>query len=239
MGDAGLPDVSHAGSSMRRRTFLAGAAIAALGACTDASVTGSPSFSGRASALPSTEPGDVGLDRVLRERRSIRSYAREPLGEDDIAHLLWAAQGQTAPWGGRTAPSAGARYPLEIYAATPDGVVRYVADGHRQETRTTDDRRGAIADAVASDETALGAPALFVFTAVVARTAERYGDRAERYATLEAGHACQNLLLEATARGLGAVPLGAFDDDAMREALGVGEDELPLYVVPVGRPAED
>jgi SagB-type dehydrogenase family enzyme len=224
---------------MRRRTFLVGVAAAALSACTDTSVTGSRPFTGRAAALPTAEGGDGSLDRALRERRSIRSYSGEPLGEDDVAHLLWAAQGQTAPWGGRTAPSAGARYPLEVYAATPDGLIRYVADGHREETLTTEDRRGAIADAVASDETALDAPVLFVLTAVVARTAERYGDRAERYATLEAGHACQNLLLEATARRLGAVPLGAFDDDVMRGALGVGDDELPLYVVPVGHPAED
>jgi SagB-type dehydrogenase family enzyme len=224
---------------VRRRTFLAGAAIATLGACTDTAVTGSPSFSGRASPLPSSSPGAMSLDDVLRERRSVRSFTDEAIGAEEVAHLLWSAQGRTADWGGRTAPSAGALYPLEVYAATADGFVRYVADGHRVEQLGADDRRGAIADAVAGDDTARGAPALFVVTAVVARTAAKYGDRAERYAFLEAGHACQNLLLGATALGLGAVPMGAFDDDGLRSALGVGDDEQPLYVVPVGRPAGD
>ncbi len=223
---------------MRRRTFLAGAAMVALGACTDTTVTGSPSFSGRASPLPSPSPGPTSLDEVLRERRSIRSFTDEPLDADEVTHLLWSTQGRTADWGGRTAPSAGALYPLEVYAATADGFVRYVADGHRVAQLGAEDRRGAIADAVAGGDTARGAPALFVITAVVARTAEKYGDRAERYAFLEAGHACQNLLLEATALGLGAVPMGAFDDDGLRSALGVGDDEQPLYVVPVGRPAD-
>lgn len=223
---------------MRRRTFLAGAAMVALGACTDTAVTGSPSLSGRPSPLPSPSSGSMSLDEVLRDRRSIRSFTGEPLDTDEVAHLLWSAQGRTAGWGGRTAPSAGALYPLEVYAATADGSVRYVAEGHRVEQLGAEDRRGPIADAVAGGDTARGAPALFVITAVVARTAEKYGDRAERYAILEAGHACQNLLLEATALGLGAVPMGAFDDDGLRSALGVGHDEQPLYVVPIGRPAD-
>lgn len=223
---------------MRRRTFLAGAAMAALSACSDTAVTGSPAFTGSAVALPSPERGDASLDGALGRRRSIRSFVDDPLADDELAHLLWATQGRTAGWGGRTAPSAGALYPLEVYVATAGGLVRYVADGHRGEELTMDDRRGAIADAVASDETARGAPALFVITAVVARTAAKYGDRAERYAILEGGHACQNLLLEATAMGLGAVPLGAFDDDDVRAAIGADDDELPLYVVPIGEPAE-
>lgn len=75
-----------------------------------------------------------------------------------------------------------------------------------------------------------------MITGVVARTVAKYGDRAERYVQLEAGHVCQNLLLEATALGLGAVPMGAFSDEALRAALDLGEGELPLYVVPVGYP---
>jgi SagB-type dehydrogenase family enzyme len=101
------------------------------------------------------------------------------------------------------------------------------------------DRRQLIAAATGNQEAAVVAPILFVITGVVARTAGTYGDRAERYVTLEAGHACQNLLLEATALGLGAVPIGAFDDEGVRAALRVGEDELPLYIVPVGHPAPD
>ncbi|MGZ8630973.1 MAG: SagB/ThcOx family dehydrogenase [Actinomycetota bacterium] len=174
---------------------------------------------------------------MLGRRRSVRAFTPEPLDEDTIAHLLWAAQGVTASWGGRTAPSAGAFYPIEVSVATDDGVRRYVPDEHLTVTLRSEDRRPRIAEATGGQDAAVLAPALFVITGIVARTAGKYGDRAERYVQMEAGHVCQNMLLEATALGLGAVPLGAFSDDAVRDALGVGDDELPLYVVPVGHPA--
>jgi SagB-type dehydrogenase family enzyme len=99
-----------------------------------------------------------------------------------------------------------------------------------------EDRRADIARATGQEPPA-AAPVLAVITGVVSRTAATYGDRAERYVQLEAGHVCQNLLLEATAMGLAAVPVGAFSDDALRGSLGIDEDELPLYVVPIGHPA--
>ena len=220
---------------MERRTFLVGAAAAALSACAKDAV---PSETGTPTPLPSPEPGAADLDDALEGRRSIRTFTAEPVDDDLLARLLWAAQGQTAPWGGRTAPSAGGLYPLEVYLATDRSLRRYVPDAHRASEVASGDRRGAIADATGGQEAARDAPALFVITAVVERTSGKYGDRAERYVALEAGHACQNLLLEATALGLGAVPMGAFSDEGVREALGVGDEELPLYVVPVGHPAE-
>lgn len=220
---------------MERRTFLVGAAAAALSACTNDAV---PSVAGTPTPLPSLEPGGVELDDALDGRRSIRAFTTQPIDDDLLAHLLWAAQGETAPWGGRTAPSAGGLYPLELYLATDRSLRRYVPDAHRATEVASGDRRDAIADATGGQEAARDAPALFVITAVVERTSGKYGDRAQRYVALEAGHACQNLLLEATALGLGAVPIGAFSDEGVREALGVGDEELPLYVVPVGHPVE-
>jgi SagB-type dehydrogenase family enzyme len=155
---------------------------------------------------------------------------------DAIARLLWAAQGQTASWGGRTAPSAGALYPLELYVATEDRLLRYLPAESATEDVTTEDRRLPIATATGGQAAASHAPIVFVLTGVLTRTAEKYGDRAERYVQLEAGHACQNLLLQATALGLGAVPIGAFDDDLLRSAIDADAGELPLYVVPVGHP---
>jgi SagB-type dehydrogenase family enzyme len=175
------------------------------------------------------------LVEALGTRRSVRAFTAEPVDDDAIASLLFAAQGETASWGGRTAPSAGGLYPLEVYAATRTGLVRYVSGAHAVEV-ASGDRRPAIAAATGDQDAARLAPVLFVVTGVVARTAAKYGDRAERYVQLEAGHACQNLLLAATARGLGAVPLGAFDDDDLRAALGAGPEEQPLYVIPCGHP---
>jgi nitroreductase len=80
---------------------------------------------------------------------------------------------------------------------------------------------------------------VFVIAAVPARTAGTYGGtRGRRYVCLEAGHAAQNLLLQATARGLGAVPIGAFDDARVRRALDLPTDHEVLYLIPVGEPTE-
>jgi SagB-type dehydrogenase family enzyme len=214
-----------------RRRLLGLGALAAIAACTRA-VTPVRS-SGPATALPSPTPASrVTLDAALRTRRSVRSFTEQPLDDDVIARLLWAAQGQTVATGGRTAPSAGALYPIELYRATADGLARYVSSHDAIEPITSEDRRGAIAVATGGQAAAMHAPLLVVITGVVARTEAKYGARAERYVHLEAGHVCQNLLLEATALGLGAVPIGSFDDDLVRAALG--SDEVPLYVVATG-----
>jgi SagB-type dehydrogenase family enzyme len=224
------------GDWVRRRAFLAAGALAVAGACTGATRTSTPKIP--TTALPSPEEGPrVSLDEVLARRRSIRSFSDEPVAEEAISRLLWAAQGVTASWGGRTAPSAGALYPIEVYVSTLDGLVKYVPEEHGSVAVVREDRRSRIA-AATGQEPPLGAPVLVVIAGKVSRTEAKYGDRAERYVQLEAGHACQNLLLEATALGLAAVPIGAFSDDAIRDSIGIDQDEVPLYVVPIGHPGE-
>jgi SagB-type dehydrogenase family enzyme len=91
--------------------------------------------------------------------------------------------------------------------------------------------------AALGQEVVASAPVVFVLTGVIQRTERKYGSkRAPRYVMLEAGHAAQNLLLEATALGLGGTPVGAFDDAAVLRVLGLAGGELPLYLVPVGVP---
>jgi SagB-type dehydrogenase family enzyme len=178
------------------------------------------------------------FDRLLAARRSVRAFTPADLTQDQIGRLLWAAQGVTAEWGGRTAPSAGALYPLEVFVVTSDGVDHYLPEDHRSERTTEADVREELAGAALDQEALHSAPAVFVIAAEYARTEARYGDRAERYAHLEAGHAAQNLLLRAVALGLGAVPIGAFDDAAVQEVLGLPPQWVPLYLIPVGVPAE-
>lgn len=224
--------------SITRRTFLAAGSLALLGACVDGSAPADGSRTAAISVLASPDRKRGGeLDAVLIARRSIRDFTDEPVDEDAISRLLWASQGVTAEWGGRTVPSAGALYPIQVYVATADALSRYVPSEHATVEVAGEDRRPRIASST-GQETPEAAPILFVITGVVARTAAKYGDRAERYVQLEAGHACQNLLLEATSLGLAAVPMGAFSDDDLRSAIGVGEDELPLYVIPVGHRRE-
>lgn len=190
-------------------------------------------------ALPAPETeGELSLEAALAERRSVRSFTGETLTRREISQLLWAAQGITAGWGGRTAPSAGALYPLEIYVVTPEGVFRYAPRGHRMVAVSREDLRGPLWRAGLRQSALREAPAVVVVTGLYERTARKYGERARRYVRLEAGHACQNLLLQAVALDLGAVPIGAFSDSRVREALSLPADQAPLYLVPVGHPRQ-
>lgn len=182
------------------------------------------------------EPHDSGMtvEAALAQRRSIRAFTGD-VSKDAIGRLCWAAQGITEPTGGlRTAPSAGALYPLELYVVGSAGVLHYEPRRNALSRVTSDDRRDALARAALGQSVVKQASVAFVITAVVARTRAKYGDRAERYAYLEAGHAAQNLLLEATSLRLGATPVGAFDDDAVRRVVGAGAEQTPVYVIPVG-----
>jgi SagB-type dehydrogenase family enzyme len=183
--------------------------------------------------------GPMPLERALAERRSVRAFTDEPLSLEELSQLLWAAQGITAEWGGRTAPSAGALYPLEVYAATPDGVYRYVPEDHGLEPLATGDLRPALAGAALGQEAIRDAPVVLVIAAVFRRTEVKYGARAERYVHLEAGHAAQNVLLQAVALGLGGVPIGAFSDRDVQRVLGLPADHAPLYLIPVGHPVPE
>lgn len=188
-------------------------------------------------ALPSPVPrGSVSLEEALAGRRSVREYSAEALTPAEIGQLLWAAQGVTSNDGRRTAPSAGATYPLELYAVTADGVRRYLPVEHALEPVRGGDVRADLARAAAGQAFVGEAPLIVVVAAVPERTEARYGARAQRYVALEAGHAAQNLLLEAIALGLGSVPVGSFDDAAVARLVGLAADEIPLYLLPVGHP---
>jgi SagB-type dehydrogenase family enzyme len=188
-------------------------------------------------ALPPPEvQGTMSVEEALQRRRSVREFDDGPLSQRLLGQILWAAQGITSREGLRTAPSAGALYPLELYVATVDGVFHYEPRFHRLRRRTTSDRRPAMAAAAGAQDAVRRAPAVVVITAVAARTASRYGDRTARYVYLEAGHVAQNVLLQATARALVGVPVGAFDDETLARALALPNEERPVYLIPLGRP---
>lgn len=188
-------------------------------------------------ALPAPRlEGDVSLEETIASRRSVREFTDEPLSLEEISQLLWAAQGITDPRGLRSAPSAGALYPLELYVAVVEGVYHYQTPAHALQVVSEEDQRRALWEA-GLRQGALGeAPAIFVIAAVYARTEVKYGERAERYVQLEAGHAAQNILLQAVALEVGAVPIGAFYDDQVQAALHLPSDHHPLYLIPVGHP---
>lgn len=185
--------------------------------------------------------GPVAVERAMQSRRSLRNYSRAALSLEEAGQLLWAAQGVTARGGYRTAPSAGALYPLETLLCAgrvqglQAGVYKYRPDRHDLIRLADGDVRGELASAALGQVWVREAPATVAFAAVFQRITGRYQQRGIRYAWMEAGHAAQNVLLQAVALGLGGVPVGAFDDRGVRRILRLGSEEEPLYLIPVGR----
>lgn len=186
--------------------------------------------------LPAPSVGVASLDDAMLRRRSVRSFSSRPLTRREIGQLCWAAAGLTGPGDLRTAPSAGAIYPLALHVVHASGVFRYRPRGHVLERVATDDRRMSLVHATRGQEAVRQAGASFVITASLGPMHAKYGERAERYVALEAGHVAQNVLLEATALAIGGVPVGAFDDELVRRVVGVSRDDRPLYVIALGHP---
>jgi len=179
--------------------------------------------------------GSVSLEETLNKRRSERSFASQEISKDQISELLWAAQGITeTTWGFRTAPSAGSCYPIEIYLAKKDGVFHYLPQSNTLEQLKKEDCRPSLVRASLGQNFIGEAPAVFVFAISFDRSVEKFGRRAERYVDMEVGHAAQNLLLEATALGLVACPVGSFWDGALGRSLGLPPDQESRYLIPVG-----
>lgn len=188
------------------------------------------------SLIAPAQRGEMSLEQALAERRSRRSYRSADLSVEQLSQLFWSAQGVTDGEGHRTAPSAGALFPLELYAATRNGFLRYLPALHAAELVGERDFRPLLHSHGLSQQPLAEAACVFVFAAVFQRLRAKYGSRAERYAQLEAGHAAQNLLLQATSMGLGAVPIGAFEETDVRTGLALPQEETPVYLVAVGLP---
>ncbi len=176
----------------------------------------------------------MSLEQVIERRRSQRSFRPDPLSVTTIGQLLWAGQGITSADGERTAPSAGALYPLELYLVTRAEVLHYLPEGHRVESRAATGLRSALQAAALGQEPVGAAPVIVAVAAVPGRTQARYGARAAAFVQLEAGHAAQNILLEASARGLAAVPIGSFDPARAAAVLALPAGQTVLYLIPVG-----
>lgn len=187
---------------------------------------------------------EISIEEALLNRRSVRHYIDEPLTLAEVSQLLWAAQGITVrPDGrkGRTVPSAGALYPLEVYLTVRNvdglepGVYHFIPEGHKLRKVFGGDVHTELSAAALGQPWAVQAPINIVIAAIYERTTVRYGDRGIRYVHMEVGHVGQNISLQAISLNLGTV-VGAFDDDRVHEIIRMAENEAPLYIMPVGRP---
>lgn len=185
--------------------------------------------------------GRMSIERAMLLRRSVRDYLDEPMSLADVAQLLWAAQGITSPRGFRTAPSAGALYPLEIALVSGrvggllPGVYRYKPSTHELIKIFEGDRRAELASAALGQSWVKDAPVSIVISAKYERTTVRYRERGIRYVHMEAGHAAQNVCLQAVGLGFGSVVVGAFSDNDVKRLLHMPDTEEPLAIIPTGR----
>jgi SagB-type dehydrogenase family enzyme len=180
------------------------------------------------------QKGPMSLEQTISARRSRRDFSPEPLTLEQIGQLTWAAQGQDARSRYRTTPSAGATYPLELFVVTSDGFFRYLPAEHSLEKVLEQDLRSALSSAAWGQEFIRAAPLTLVFAARFSRTTNRYGQRGIRYVYMEAGHAAQNVHLQAESLGLGSVAVGAFDDASVSKVLSLQDYTEPIYMVVVG-----
>lgn len=189
------------------------------------------------------DTGDISVEQAIRQRRTVRSFRPQSLSLDQLSQLLWAAQGITDSKGfKRAAPSAGALYPMDVYAAIGNGCVErltagvyhYRADGHQIIQIMDQDPRVLLARAALSQMWMAGAPLQLVITAEYSRMTVKYGLRGNRYTLIEAGHIGQNIFLQAEALGLKAGIVGAFNDKELAAGMGIRGSHEPLLIMPVG-----
>lgn len=185
---------------------------------------------------------NTSIEEALNKRRSVRDFKKEPLSLAEVAQILWSAQGIIDKSDQlRTAPSAGALYPLEIYLSAANvkdlaaGVYKYNPQNHTLKKILAGDKRIEISNASLRQESIESSSALVIIAAIYERTSVKYGKRTERYVNMEVGHVGQNIYLQAVSLGLGTVMIGAFEDDKLKKALDLPADEFPLAVYPIGK----
>ena len=193
--------------------------------------------------------GTVSVEYALANRRSNRQYTDQALSSEHLAQILWSAYGVTKPelerpslrGGFRTAPSAGGRYPFEIYAVIGNvtgiepGVYRYISEEHKIVRTIAKDIREEFCAVALGQTFVKEAPVSIFYTAIFSRTTERYGERgSQRYVWIDLGHSAENIYLQAEALGLGACVIGSFYDEQMVELMQLPEEEKPMYIATVG-----
>ncbi len=189
-----------------------------------------------------THKGAVSVAEALKARRTVRHFANRPLALAQVGQLLWAADGLSDPRGLRTAPSAGATYPLELYLVAGErgvsglapGIYRYLVADHALELAVPGDQRTAVARAALNQSWMAEAPVMAVIAGDYRRCTARYGERGVMYTHMEAGNVSQNLFLQAEALGLGAGIVGAFEDKGLAQVVKLPPGQVPLLVMPVG-----
>jgi SagB-type dehydrogenase family enzyme len=185
-------------------------------------------------ALPAPNvSGGMPLTQSLATRRTVRTFSPTPLTKAELSQILWAAQGITGPEERRTAPSAGNQHYVRVYVASAEGFFQYLSNGHQLQKISGEDLRSKLSSQPAFSQ----APVVLLLAGDYERAAVRYpGEKAPRFIAIEAGHIAQNVLLQVTALGLAAVPVGGFEPKDVQKAASLPTQQMPVYMIPFGHP---
>ncbi len=197
--------------------------------------------------LPPPAGDSVTVGVAITRRESVRAFSDRPVTLSELSRILISATGLTHPWNTRAhraTASAGALYPIELYIVATNvdsleaGLYHFqVKDTSLALVKPGDFSRD-IHEACGGQDAVGGSPITVVIAARFERVTQKYADRGYRYVYMESGAAGQNIYLQTTALGMGTVAVGAFNDDAVNELLGIdGHEEAALLVHPVGFPA--
>lgn len=191
------------------------------------------------------ENGKTALDFCIKKRKSIRDFSEEPIDLIQLSYLLWVSTGIQRKEHGyefRTAPSAGALYPIETYIVVNNvlklerGVYHYSIKDHTLEEMKLGDFSIKTANGALGQEMCARAAVVFIWTSIFQRSKWKYGQRAYRYIYLDAGHIAENLALASTGLGLGSCQIGALFDDEINEIVDVdGKNESTIYMSVIGK----
>lgn len=195
---------------------------------------------GKIILTPPVKDSDTSIEEALWGRRSVRTFSSEPITLEQLSQLCWAGQGITDPSGKRTAPSAMALYPLKLYVCIGKvdgiaaGIYLYEPKTHTLTRIIEGDQRQALSSATSGQSSVTQGAIDFVITGTYMILTSKFGERGIRFTHLEAGHAAENICLQAVGLKLGTVTVGAFDDASVQKVLGLSVDEVPLYIIPAG-----
>ncbi len=181
--------------------------------------------------------GSFSLEQALANRRSVREFTDEPLTISQIGQLCWAAQGITEPNKAfRTAPSAGAVYPIQLYVLLPEGLYVYLPEKHELSLVIGKDLRYSVFNSSFNQRVVQKAPCTFMITGNSKKVEAKYRNRGEKFTYIETGHIAQNIHLQAVTLGLGSVSIGIMDAKTIAQVCKLPENLDVLYLVPVGKP---
>lgn len=187
------------------------------------------------------------LSKILIKRKSGRQFSGFSISKKELSYLLFSSCGltrlsTTLDDSRRPYPSAGARYPLEVYPLIQNcngidkGLYHYNVKENVLELLLKEDLGKWLIKVTGGEKWVEKAAVVFIITGVLDRTRVKYGDRGYRYALLEAGHLGQNICLLATEIGLGSCCVGGFIDREVNKLLDIDlQKEVSLYMIAIGR----